>query len=106
MSLQIDLSAIANNDETYLFTLKLNGGEFDLTDFTPTFYLKASRTTPDVSATVISPTVTSATQGKLTVVIPHGDLSTPGTLWYHLDVVDGLDNVTTALFGNVYVLSV
>jgi hypothetical protein len=105
MSMQLDIAFVANNDVTCNFAVTLNNDPFNITGYTSHFYLKASRTASDGSGITITPTVTNAIEGKLSVFIPRTDVATAGAMWYRLDLVDGSGDISTAFFGNITVLS-
>ena len=81
-----------NNDETIDFNITEadpsdSGTPFNLTGYTANFYIKATATTSDASATIISGTITNATEGLVTVQIPAASLAASGALWWRLDVI-------------------
>jgi len=110
MSVQIPLVALQNNDNTYYLDVTFNGKPLDLTGYTPHAYVKATQTTPDGSATTynIGSGLTWLTQtlGLLKFTIPHTAVTTPGTAWWRLDIVDGSGNVSTVFFGPVTIKAV
>ena len=123
MSVMISLSALENNDTTYVMQVTYNTAPintpffgmqtpFSLTGYTPKVLTKASSATPDASATTYTVgsglTLVSALLGEISWVLPHtaSIVQTPGTYWWRLDLVDGSGNVGTALYGNLYVIAV
>ena len=123
MSLMVNLSALENNDTTFILQITYNNSPvntpffgtqtpFNLTGYTPKLYVKATSSTPDGSATLYQVgsglTVTSTPLGQITWVLPHTatQVQTPGTYWWRLDLVDGSGNIGTALYGNLYILAV
>lgn len=103
MSLYWPLAALQNNDAIFNITVTLNNQTLDLTSYTPKAYLKATQQTPDGSATLfqVGSGIAWSNQklGRLTLTVPHASLTTAGTMWWHLDVIDGNSNVFTALYG-------
>jgi hypothetical protein len=98
MSLQIDLSAVVNNDLEFSGQATYAGAAFNLTGMTLTAYLKASRTATDESGTEFTPTIATGTQGDFTWVVPHADNDTAGSFWYRIDLNNSGD-IATIFFG-------
>lgn len=90
------------NDVTIAIAVTQNGSPYDLTGVTLNLLLKTAAGTPDANALVfssggVSPaiTITNATQGQATAVIPNTDLDAETYTFYRLDVVNGgLTNTT------------
>ena len=105
---QIDQTAVVNNDSVYAVQVTYNGSPLNLTGYTLKAYLKASRLTPDSEAVLFQSgsgiTITSAALGELNLDIPHADLPSPTFQWYRIDVIDSSGNITTAIYGNLSVL--
>jgi hypothetical protein len=79
----------------------------NLTGKTIEFLIKATDTTPDASAVILSTAtgevvITDALGGICTVAVP---AQQPGEYWRRLDVVDGIDR-KTAIYGPMHVISV
>jgi hypothetical protein len=83
------------------------GNPVDLTGKTVEFYIKATDTTNDTDAVVLSTattgvTITDALAGICEVDLP---AQQPGEYWRRLDVVDGSDR-KTAIYGPLHVINV
>jgi hypothetical protein len=87
------------------------GDPVDLTGKTIEFYVKATDTTNDDDATILSTatgeiTITDALAGVCVVDLStHNLTAQPGQYWRRLDVVDG-DDRETAIYGPMHVASV
>lgn len=105
-----NLSVDQNNDTTFTISLTLGGSPFDLTNYTPTLYLKATESSDDGTATTFTVgaglTIVSAPRGQLTWKLPHANTTTPGTQWWRIDAVDNSLNRTTFIGGNITVQAV
>jgi hypothetical protein len=94
MSMEIDLTAVVNDDLLFNGQARYNGAVFNLTGMTLVAVLKASKTASDGSGTTFTPAIATGTQGLFTWTIPRGDNTTTGTFWYHIYVEDAGDNAT------------
>ena len=110
MSLQLPLTALTNNDNSYYLDVTFNGAPLNLTGYTPHLYVKASQTVADNTGTTynIGSGLTWVTQtlGKLKFVLPRTAVTAAGTQWWHLDIVDGSGLVTTVFFGPLTVKAI
>jgi hypothetical protein len=110
MSLYQPIVALVNNDTTYNLNVTLNGKPLPLTGYTPKAYQKATATTPDASAIVYQVgsglTVVNSNLGQLRLVIPHANLTTPGSQWWRLDLIDTNGGVYTVFYGTLTIKSV
>lgn len=109
MSLRYDLSGVAGFDQSFPFELSYAGGPLNLTGYTVTLILKATATAPDALGTTYTEagalTITSATQGQFTWVLPGADtalFSAPGSLWYRVDVTAGEGDPVPAMYGALW----
>ena len=110
MALMINLSGYENNDSTFYLQVLYSEMPLSLSGYTPKLFVKASPTATDASGTTYTVgsglTITNLSQGMITFVLPHTAATTAGTQWWRLDVVDSNSNVTTVMFGNLYILPV
>lgn len=116
MASQINLSLNENNDETVNVTVTTNqptaGTVLNLTGMTAEAFLKISPSTADNDATTWKGsstggtpaiTITSATNGQLTVAIPSTAI-TASKGWWRLDILSSAALRKTAVFGTVTVV--
>jgi hypothetical protein len=110
MSLYKPLLALANNDNTFKMSVTLNGAILPLTNYTPKAYQKAQASSLDSSGTLYQVgsglTIVNSALGQINLTIPHGNVTTPGTQWWHLDLVDGSGNVSTVFYGPLTIKAV
>jgi hypothetical protein len=109
-AMMVNLEAYQGNDTSFPLQVTLNNYPLNLTGYTPKVVVKASSivadgtgTTYNVGANLV---VTSTKLGQLTFTLPHSAATTAGTFWWRLDVTDGSGNVTTSMYGNLYILAV
>jgi hypothetical protein len=106
----ITLTALRGNDATFALQVVSNGIPVDVTSLTLKFYVKASATADDATATVYLTTtgisVIKAKLGQISVTIPHTANTTAGVFWWRLDTITAGGAVTTAMFGPYYILAV
>ena len=113
MSIMINLEAYENNDTPfYLAVTTIVNNQtvpLNITSYTPTVYVKASSVTPDSGATLYTSglglVITSAYLGQITWTLPHTAATTAGTYWWRLDLASS-GNVSTVMYGNLYILAV
>jgi hypothetical protein len=110
MSLQLPLTALQNNDNTYYFNATFNGDPLDLTPYAPRVVVKATQTTTDGSATIYNIggglSYVTQTLGRLKFVLPHAATTTAGIQWWRLDIVDGGGFVSTVFYGPLTIKAV
>lgn len=110
MSLYFPLTALVNNDTAYYFNITFNGKPLALTSYTIKAYQKASATATDASGVTYTVgagiTVINSPLGQVKLIIPHANVTTPGTQWWHLDLIDGAGGVYTCFYGALTVKSV
>lgn len=115
MSANMPLSVLVNNDISFQLQLTTlaagtdNTVPLNITGMSLTFYIKASSTASDGTATTYTIgsgiTVNTASLGLITVAIPHSQNTIVGSMWWRLDINNsGL--ITTAMYGPYYVLAV
>lgn len=105
MSLYFQLFALQNNDTAYYLDVTFNGKPLDLTPYTIRAYQKASATVSDGSGITYQVgsgiTVINMALGKLKLVVPHANATTPGTQWWRLDIIDSGGAVYTVFYGTL-----
>lgn len=105
-----NLGVEQGNDVTLTLNLTYNGAPFVTTGYTLTVYLKATEQTADGSATTFTVgaglTIVNANLGIVTWKLPHANTGTAGTQWWRIDAVDGSNNRTTLMVGNLVVQAV
>ena len=110
MAIMINLSGYENNDSTFYLQALNNGYPLPLTGYTNQLVVKPSPSVADNTGTTYTVgsglTVTNSSQGMVTFVLPHTAATTAGTSWWRWDITDGGGNVTTVMFGNLYILPV
>ena len=111
MALEQNLTVLQNNDTQHVLSLVDSSGRpVNLTGLALTAYLKASETAADSTATTYTVgnglTVTAALGGQVTWKLPHTAASTAGPQWWRLDAADASGDVTTYLYGTLYILAV
>jgi hypothetical protein len=111
MALMINLSGYENNDSTFNLQVTENNYPLSLSGLTPTIVVKANATATDGSGTTYGVgtgiTIVNSLLGTLTWVLPHSATGTTGTFWWRLNLTATSGGaVTTALFGNLYILPV
>lgn len=108
MSVQQNLSAVADNDLLWNVGLKLNGEPLDLTPFTITVYLKPSQTSPDGEAVEFTIgdglAYTAETFGQFTWDVPRADTGDAGTQWYRIDL-EAAGAIVTAMYGTLTLIA-
>ena len=110
MSLYLPLFALQNNDTSYYFNITFNGKILNLTPYTVKAYQKSSAAALDSSGTTYTVgsglTMISAALGQVKLVIPHGNVATPGIQWWRLDIIDGSSSVYTVMYGSLTIKAV
>ena len=110
MSTQVPLMALQGNDTAYYFDVTFNGDILDLTPYTVKVIQKASNAALDSSGTTYTVgagiTMINASLGQVKLVIPHANVTTAGTQWWRLDIVDGASNVFTVFYGALTIKAV
>ena len=110
MSLQVDLESVANNDQLWSAKVSYNGQPLNLSLYTITAYIKATRTTSDGSATTYTVlnsalTITEPLAGMFTWAVPRANVAAAANLWYRIDVQDSSAHIYTVVFGNMFLVS-
>lgn len=112
MATLVQLTAIQGNDSVFdLAVLEIDGSTpQDLTGYHPVMVIKASQNADDAHATRLTIGAgllwDDQVQGTLTAYVPHAVLAVPGFAWWRLDVLDGQDNTTTAMYGPLAITAV
>jgi hypothetical protein len=110
MAMMTNLTAYQGNDTPFPLQVTLGAYPLNITGYTPKIVIKANSLATDASGTTYLTgsglTVTSTKLGQLTFTLPHSAATTAGTFWWRLDVTDGSGNVTTSMYGNLYILAV
>lgn len=113
MANQVTLTVIQGNDVTV--DLEVTREDCvtpqDLTGLTPEMLFKPYAVSADTAATaVLGPgtglTVTDPGNGKLTAFLPRAMLTTAGTSWWRLDLIDDAGDHTTCMYGHLVIVSV
>lgn len=103
MSLQWPLLALQNNDSAFYFNITFNGNPLPLAPYTVKAYQKASSSASDASGITYTVgsglTIINAPLGQVKLIIPHGNVTTAGIQWWHLDLIDASAGVYTVFYG-------
>lgn len=114
MASQVNLTLNENNDETINVTVTTNvptaGTVLNLTGMSAEAFLKISAATPDADATTWKGTttggqitITSATNGQLSIAIPASAI-TASKGWWRLDILSSGSLRKTAVYGTTTIL--
>jgi len=110
MAMMTNLSAYENNDTPFPLQVTLGNYPLNLSGYTPKVTVKANSLATDASGITYTVgsgvTITNSQLGQLTFTLPHSAASTAGNLWWRLDVTDSSGNVSTSMYGNLYILAV
>ena len=81
-------------------------GPYQLAGMTVEMVVKATDETDDDAGTTISATIESETTGRVSVGVSPALTAVYGNYWWRIDVIDGIGNPTTVMYGNLYVIPV
>lgn len=97
------LMTTVNSDKAFNFSLTLNGNILPLTGYTPKVYQKASQQADDGTAILYQVgtglTIINSALGQLKLVIPHANVTVPGTQWWKLTLTDTNGSIFPVFFG-------
>jgi hypothetical protein len=105
-----NLVALQGNDTTFILNLTQYNQPLNLASLTVKLYVKANEQALDSSATVYTVgsglTVIQALAGEVSWKLPHAAATSATTQWWRADVIDASLNVSTCLYGNLYIVAV
>lgn len=109
MSQYLPLMVIANSDTAFSISVTLNGAILPLTGYTPKVYQKTTKDALDSGSITYlvgtGLTIVNSALGQIKLVIPHANVTTPGTQWWKMTLTNGAGEIFPVLYGPLTIKS-